>query len=250
MNMRLEPRCARYPSHAAQGRHSRRHQDRWSTCRDGKGEIDDIGPISATRRVRSVGELMENQYRIGLLRMERRDQGAHVQCRYRHRDAAGPDQRQNQRPPRCASFFSAPRSCRSSWIRPIRCRKSPTSAVSRPLGPGRPDPRAAAGFEVRDVHPTHYVRAGSARFETPEGPKHRPDQHSLATFARVNKYGFVEKRPIARSRTVASLTRVIYLSAMEEGRLSTSPRPTSRSTNRGPLSSPTTWWSAAMPATS
>jgi DNA-directed RNA polymerase beta subunit len=99
--------------------------------RDGKGDIDDIDHLG-NRRVRSVGELMENQYRVGLLRMERaiKERMSSVEI-----DTVMPQDLINAKPPRrrCANS-SAPRSCRSSWTRPTRCRKSRTSAASRRLG--------------------------------------------------------------------------------------------------------------------
>jgi hypothetical protein len=106
--------------------------------RDGKGEIDDIDHLG-NRRVRSVGELMENQYRVGLLRMERaiKERMSSVDI-----DTVMPQDLINAKParPRCASS-SVPRSCRSSWTRPTRCRKSPTSAAVGAWA-GRSDPRA------------------------------------------------------------------------------------------------------------
>ena len=98
---------------------------------DGKGEIDDIDHLG-NRRVRSVGELMENQYRVGLLRMERaiKERMSSVEI-----DTVMPQDLINAKPrlPRCASS-SARRSCRSSWTRPTRCPKSRTSAAFRRLG--------------------------------------------------------------------------------------------------------------------
>jgi DNA-directed RNA polymerase subunit beta len=153
--------------------------------RDGNGEIDDIDHLG-NRRVRSVGELMENQFRIGLLRMERaiKERMSIVEI-----DTVMPQDLINAKPAAAAvRNSSAPRSCRSSWTRPTRCRRSPTSAASRRLGPGGLT-RERAGFEVRDVHPTHYGRI--CPIETPEGPNIGLI-NSLATYARVNKYGFIE----------------------------------------------------------
>ena len=99
--------------------------------KDGKGEVDDIDNLG-NRRVRSVGELLENQYRVGLLRMERA-----VKERMSSVDVSTvmPNDLINAKPavPRCVNS-SARRSCRSSWTRPTRCRKSPTSAAFRPSG--------------------------------------------------------------------------------------------------------------------
>jgi DNA-directed RNA polymerase subunit beta len=176
--------------------------------RDGKGEIDDIDHLG-NRRVRSVGELMENQYRVGLLRMERaiKERMSSVDI-----DTVMPQDLINAKPALlpCASS-SAPRSCRSSWTRPTRCRKSPTSAVLSALGPGGLT-RERAGFEVRDVHPTHYGRI--CPIETPEGPNIGLI-NSLATFARVNKYGFIET-PYRKVKDGKVTDEVVYLSAMEE----------------------------------
>ena len=131
--------------------------------RDGRGEVDDIDNLG-NRRVRSVGELMENQYRLGLLRMERaiRERMSLVDIERSCRRISSTRSLQ-ARP--CASF-SAPRSSSSSWTRQTRCRRSPTSGVFR-AWTGRLT-RERAGFEVRDVHPTHYGRI--CPIETPEGP--------------------------------------------------------------------------------
>jgi len=155
--------------------------------------------------------------------------------RDRHGHAARPDQRQAGRPPSCASS-SAPRSSRSSWTRRTRCRRSPTSAASRRLAPGGLT-RERAGFEVRDVHPTHYGRI--CPIETPEGPNIGLID-SLATYARVNEYGFIETPVPARSRTARSTDEIgLSLGACEEGEATSSPRPTSARRRRRARSSRT-----------
>ncbi|MDU6242686.1 MAG: DNA-directed RNA polymerase subunit beta, partial [Bradyrhizobium sp.] len=153
--------------------------------RDGKGEIDDIDHLG-NRRVRSVGELMENQYRIGLLRMERaiKERMSSVDI-----DTVMPQDLINAKPAAAAvrEFFG------SSQLSQFMDQTNPLSEITHKrrlsaLGPGGLT-RERAGFEVRDVHPTHYGRI--CPIETPEGPNIGLI-NSLATFARVNKYGFVE----------------------------------------------------------
>src|SRR3954467_4193020 len=153
--------------------------------RDGKGEIDDIDHLG-NRRVRSVGELMENQYRIGLLRMERaiKERMSSVDI-----DTVMPQDLINAKPAAAAvrEFFG------SSQLSQFMDQTNPLSEITHKrrlsaLGPGGLT-RERAGFEVRDVHPTHYGRI--CPIETPEGPNIGLI-NSLATFARVNKYGFIE----------------------------------------------------------
>src|SRR6516225_2417647 len=153
--------------------------------RDGKGDIDDIDHLG-NRRVRSVGELMENQYRIGLLRMERaiKERMSSVDI-----DTVMPQDLINAKPAAAAvrEFFG------SSQLSQFMDQTNPLSEITHKrrlsaLGPGGLT-RERAGFEVRDVHPTHYGRI--CPIETPEGPNIGLI-NSLATFARVNKYGFVE----------------------------------------------------------
>ena len=153
--------------------------------RDGKGEIDDIDHLG-NRRVRSVGELMENQYRIGLLRMERaiKERMSSVDI-----DTVMPQDLINAKPAAAAvrEFFG------SSQLSQFMDQTNPLSEITHKrrlsaLGPGGLT-RERAGFEVRDVHPTHYGRI--CPIETPEGPNIGLI-NSLATYARVNKYGFVE----------------------------------------------------------
>ena len=151
--------------------------------KDGHGEIDDIDHLG-NRRVRSVGELMENQYRIGLLRMERA----------------------------IREFFG------SSQLSQFMDQTNPLSEITHKrrlsaLGPGGLT-RERAGFEVRDVHPTHYGRI--CPIETPEGPNIGLI-NSLATYARVNQYGFIET-PYRIVKNGKVTKEVIYLSAIEEGR--------------------------------
>ena len=178
--------------------------------RDGKGEIDDIDHLG-NRRVRSVGELMENQYRIGLLRMERaiKERMSSVDI-----DTVMPQDLINAKPAAAAvrEFFG------SSQLSQFMDQTNPLSEITHKrrlsaLGPGGLT-RERAGFEVRDVHPTHYGRI--CPIETPEGPNIGLI-NSLATYARVNKYGFVET-PYRKVKDGKVTDEVAYLSAMEEGR--------------------------------
>ena len=178
--------------------------------KDGRGEIDDIDHLG-NRRVRSVGELMENQYRVGLLRMERaiRERMSSVEI-----DTVMPHDLINAKPASAAvrEFFG------SSQLSQFMDQTNPLSEVTHKrrlsaLGPGGLT-RERAGFEVRDVHPTHYGRI--CPIETPEGPNIGLI-NSLATFAIVNKYGFIESpyRKVENGKVVAE---VQYMSAMDEGR--------------------------------
>jgi DNA-directed RNA polymerase subunit beta len=180
--------------------------------RDGKGEIDDIDHLG-NRRVRSVGELMENQYRIGLLRMERaiKERMSSVDI-----DTVMPQDLINAKPAAAAvrEFFG------SSQLSQFMDQTNPLSEITHKrrlsaLGPGGLT-RERAGFEVRDVHPTHYGRI--CPIETPEGPNIGLI-NSLATYARVNKYGFVET-PYRKVKDGRVTDEVVYLSAMEEARYS------------------------------
>jgi DNA-directed RNA polymerase subunit beta len=177
--------------------------------KDGKGEIDDIDNL-ANRRVRSVGELLENQYRVGLLRMERA-----VKERMSSVDVSTvmPNDLINAKPavPRSASS-SARRSCRSSWTRPTRCRRSPTSAASRRSGRAA-SPASAQASRSATCHPTHYGRI--CPIETPEGPNIGLI-NSLASFSRVNKYGFIET-PVPQGRRRQGDDEVVYLSGHGRG---------------------------------
>ncbi len=178
--------------------------------KDGKGEIDDIDNLG-NRRVRSVGELLENSYRVGLLRMERA-----VKERMSSVDVTTvmPNDLINAKPAVAAvrEFFG------SSQLSQFMDQTNPLSEVTHKrrvsaLGPGGLT-RERAGFEVRDVHPTHYGRI--CPIETPEGPNIGLI-NSLATFSRVNKYGFIET-PYRRVVDGRVTDEVIYLSAMEEVR--------------------------------
>lgn len=178
--------------------------------KDGRGEIDDIDHLG-NRRVRSVGELMENQYRIGLLRMERaiRERMSSVEI-----DTVMPHDLINAKPAAAAvrEFFG------SSQLSQFMDQTNPLAEITHKrrlsaLGPGGLT-RERAGFEVRDVHPTHYGRV--CPIETPEGPNIGLI-NSLATYARVNKYGFIES-PYRKVVDGKIGDDVVYLSAMEEGR--------------------------------
>jgi DNA-directed RNA polymerase subunit beta len=178
--------------------------------KDGRGEIDDIDHLG-NRRVRSVGELMENQYRVGLLRMERaiRERMSSIDI-----DTVMPHDLINAKPAAAAvrEFFG------SSQLSQFMDQTNPLSEVTHKrrlsaLGPGGLT-RERAGFEVRDVHPTHYGRI--CPIETPEGPNIGLI-NSLATYARVNQYGFIES-PYRKVHNGRVTDDVIYLSAMEEGR--------------------------------
>ena len=179
--------------------------------KDGRGTIDDIDNLG-NRRVRSVGELMENQYRVGLLRMERaiRERMGSVDI-----DTVMPHDLINAKPAAAAvrEFFG------SSQLSQFMDQTNPLSEVTHKrrlsaLGPGGLT-RERAGFEVRDVHPTHYGRI--CPIETPEGPNIGLI-NSLATFAKVNKYGFIET-PYRLVKDGQVQDGWKYLSAMEEERL-------------------------------
>lgn len=179
--------------------------------KDGRGQIDDIDNLG-NRRVRSVGELMENQYRIGLLRMERaiRERMGSVDI-----DTVMPHDLINAKPAAAAvrEFFG------SSQLSQFMDQTNPLSEVTHKrrlsaLGPGGLT-RERAGFEVRDVHPTHYGRI--CPIETPEGPNIGLI-NSLSTYAKVNKYGFIET-PYRLVKDGMLQDGWKYLSAMEEEKL-------------------------------
>ncbi|GAN76214.1 DNA-directed RNA polymerase subunit beta [Acidisphaera rubrifaciens] len=179
--------------------------------KDQRGTVDDIDNLG-NRRVRSVGELMENQYRVGLLRMERaiRERMGSVDI-----DTVMPHDLINAKPAAAAvrEFFG------SSQLSQFMDQTNPLSEVTHKrrlsaLGPGGLT-RERAGFEVRDVHPTHYGRI--CPIETPEGPNIGLI-NSLATYAKVNKYGFIET-PYRLVENGQVQDGWKYLSAMEEERL-------------------------------
>ena len=205
--------------------------------KDGRGDIDDIDHLG-NRRVRSVGELMENQYRIGLLRMERaiRERMSSVDI-----DTVMPHDLINAKPAAAAvrEFFG------SSQLSQFMDQTNPLAEITHKrrlsaLGPGGLT-RERAGFEVRDVHPTHYGRI--CPIETPEGPNIGLI-NSLATYARINKYGFIET-PYRKVDNERVSNKVIYMSAMMKA-ATPSPRPTPNWMQRE--SSPTTSSAAARTA--
>ena len=178
--------------------------------RSGRGEIDDIDNLG-NRRVRSVGELMENQYRVGLLRMERaiRERMGTVDI-----ESIAPQVLINSKPVMAMvhEFFG------SSQLSQFMDQTNPLSEITHKrrlsaLGPGGLT-RERAGFEVRDVHPTHYGRI--CPIETPEGPNIGLI-NSLATYARINAYGLIES-PYRRVVKGKVSDEIVYLSAIEEVR--------------------------------
>ncbi len=178
--------------------------------RDGRDRIDDIDHLS-NRRVRSVGELMENQYRTGLLRMERaiRERMSSAEI-----GTIMPNDLVNAKPVSAAvrEFFGA------SQLSQFMDQTNPLAEVTHKrrlsaLGPGGLT-RERAGFEVRDVHPSHYGRI--CPIETPEGPNIGLI-NSLATYASINRYGFIETPYVKVNKGKVSQD-VVYLSAIEEGR--------------------------------
>ena len=178
--------------------------------RDGKGVVDDIDHLG-NRRVRSVGELMENQYRMGLLRMERairEKMSSEVLNNVKPQDLV------NSKPIAAVirEFFG------SSQLSQFMDQNNPLSEVTHKrrlsaLGPGGLS-RDRAGFEVRDVHPTHYGRI--CPIETPEGPNIGLI-NALSSYARINKYGFIEC-PYRKVVDGVVTDDVVYLSADEESK--------------------------------
>ncbi|MDD9817203.1 MAG: DNA-directed RNA polymerase subunit beta [Gammaproteobacteria bacterium] len=177
--------------------------------RNGKGSVDDIDHMG-NRRVRCVGEMAENQFRIGLVRVERtiRDRLALPEL-----EQLMPQDIINAKPISAAmrEFFG------SSQLSQFMDQNNPLSEVTHKrrvsaLGPGGLK-RERAGFEVRDVHPTHYGRL--CPIETPEGPNIGLIS-SMAVFARTNRYGFLET-PYRKVKKGAVTDRIDYLSAIEEG---------------------------------
>ncbi|MFN3234733.1 MAG: DNA-directed RNA polymerase subunit beta [Gammaproteobacteria bacterium] len=177
--------------------------------RDGRGEVDDIDHLG-NRRVRSVGEMAENQFRVGLVRVERA-----VRDRLSVAESEGlmPQDLINAKPISAAikEFFG------SSQLSQFMDQNNPLSEVTHKrrvsaLGPGGLT-RERAGFEVRDVHTTHYGRV--CPIETPEGPNIGLI-NSLAVYARTNDYGFIETpyRKVANGKVT---DEVEYFSAIDEG---------------------------------
>jgi DNA-directed RNA polymerase subunit beta len=178
--------------------------------RNGRGEIDDIDHLG-NRRVRSVGELAENQFRAGLVRVERAVKERLSQA---ESDNLMPHDLINAKPISAAikEFFG------SSQLSQFMDQTNPLSEITHKrrvsaLGPGGLT-RERAGFEVRDVHPTHYGRV--CPIETPEGPNIGLI-NSLALFARTNSYGFLET-PYRKVVDSMVTDQIEYLSAIEEGR--------------------------------
>ena len=176
--------------------------------RDGKDEVDDIDHLG-NRRVRSVGELVENQARIGVYRMERAIKEKMTTLDV---ESAMPQDLINAKPLTVSlkDFFV------SSQLSQFMDQTNPLSEITHKrrvsaLGPGGLT-RERAGFEVRDVHPTHYGRI--CPIETPEGPNIGLI-NSLSTYAKINKYGFIES-PYKRVQNGVVQEKVEYLSAMEE----------------------------------
>ena len=176
--------------------------------RDGKDDVDDIDHLG-NRRVRSVGELVENQARIGVYRMERaiKEKMTTVDI-----ESAMPQDLINAKPLTVSlkDFFA------SSQLSQFMDQTNPLSEITHKrrvsaLGPGGLT-RERAGFEVRDVHPTHYGRI--CPIETPEGPNIGLI-NSLSTYAKINKYGFIES-PYKKVKDGVVQSNVEYLSAMEE----------------------------------
>ena len=177
--------------------------------RNGRGEIDDIDHLG-NRRVRSVGELAENQFRSGLVRVERA-----VKERLSQPESENlmPHDLINAKPVSAAAreFFG------SSQLSQFMDQTNPLSEITHKrrisaLGPGGLT-RERAGFEVRDVHPTHYGRV--CPIETPEGPNIGLI-NSLALYARTNEYGFIET-PYSKVKDSRVTEEIDYLSAIEEG---------------------------------
>ena len=177
--------------------------------RDGKGDVDDIDHLG-NRRVRSVGELVENQFRIGLLRMERTVR--EKMSTFLEIESAMPQDLVNAKPITTSlkDFFA------TSALSQFMDQTNPLSEITHKrrvsaLGPGGLT-RERAGFEVRDVHPTHYGRI--CPIETPEGPNIGLI-NSLATYSRVNKYGYIDS-PYKKVVNGKVTKEIFYLSAIEE----------------------------------
>ena len=189
--------------------------------KNGRGSVDDIDHLG-NRRVRAVGELMENQYRIGLVRMERAIKERMSMSQ--EIDTLMPHDLINAKPVSAVvkEYFG------SSQLSQFMDQTNPLSEVTHKrrlsaLGPGGLT-RERAGFEVRDVHPTHYGRI--CPIETPEGPNIGLIA-SLSTYARVNEYGFVET-PYRKVEEGRVTDEVQWYSARSRKRGSTSVRPQHR----------------------
>ena len=177
--------------------------------RNGKGEVDDIDHLG-NRRIRSVGEMAENQFRVGLVRVER---AVKERLSLGDLDTLMPQDMINAKPISAAvkEFFG------SSQLSQFMDQNNPLSEITHKrrisaLGPGGLT-RERAGFEVRDVHPTHYGRV--CPIETPEGPNIGLI-NSLSVYAQTNEYGFLET-PYRRVRDGVVTDEINYLSAIEEG---------------------------------
>ncbi|HTW89307.1 MAG TPA: DNA-directed RNA polymerase subunit beta, partial [Candidatus Binataceae bacterium] len=176
--------------------------------KNGNGQVDDIDHLG-NRRVRAVGELVENQFRIGLVRMER---AIKERMSLQDIETLMPQELVNYKPASAVikEFFG------SSQLSQFMDQTNPLSEIAHKrrlsaLGPGGLT-RERAGFEVRDVHPTHYGRV--CPIETPEGPNIGLIA-ALSTYARVNEYGFIETpyRTVEHGRVT---DRIVYLSALDE----------------------------------
>lgn len=191
------------------------HKDILSTVKhlidlkNGRGVVDDIDHLG-NRRVRSVGELLENQYRIGLVRMER---AIKERMSLQDIETMMPHDLVNAKPVNAVvkEFFG------SSQLSQFMDQTNPLSEITHKrrlsaLGPGGLT-RDRAGFEVRDVHPTHYGRI--CPIETPEGPNIGLIA-SLSTYARINNYGFIET-PYRKVESGNASSEIHYMSALEEG---------------------------------
>jgi DNA-directed RNA polymerase subunit beta len=177
--------------------------------RNGNGDVDDIDHLG-NRRIRCVGEMTENQFRIGLVRVER---AVKERLSVAESESITPQELINAKPVSAAvrEFFG------SSQLSQFMDQNNPLSEITHKrrvsaLGPGGLT-RERAGFEVRDVHPTHYGRV--CPIETPEGPNIGLI-NSLAVYARTNKYGFLET-PYLRIENSKTTKQIDYLSAIEEG---------------------------------
>ena len=180
--------------------------------RNGRGQVDDIDHLG-NRRIRSVGEMAENQFRIGLVRVER---AVRERLSLSETEDLMPQELINAKPVSAVvkEFFG------SSQLSQFMDQNNPLSEVTHKrrisaLGPGGLT-RERAGFEVRDVHPTHYGRV--CPIETPEGPNIGLI-NSLAVYARTNEYGFIETpyRKVVDGRVSNRIEDIEYLSAIEEG---------------------------------